>query len=106
MLRLEKKISKFMMGHIKWSLTIGIWLSRWWLLQRVHLWMQGQGIPDPCNMFCYCHKMNLPDQRTSMYGSICAQIMVKDNEIWQLAKDAPALYRQHLLDLIEAAEKE
>ncbi len=35
MLHLENKISKYMMGHIKWSPTIGIWLSRWWLLHRV-----------------------------------------------------------------------
>jgi hypothetical protein len=31
--------------------------------------------------------------------------MVADNEIRRLAKDAPALCRQHLLDLIEAAER-
>ncbi len=31
--------------------------------------------------------------------------MVADNEIRRLVKDAPALCRQHLLDLIEAAER-
>jgi hypothetical protein len=31
--------------------------------------------------------------------------MVADNEIRQLAKDAPALHWQHLLDLIKAAER-
>ncbi len=51
MLHLENEISKFMMGHIKWSPTIGIWLSHWRLIQKVCLWMQGQGIPDPCNSF-------------------------------------------------------
>ncbi len=105
MIHLEKKISKFMMGHIKWRPTIGIWISHRWLLQRVCLWMQGHGIPDSCNMFCNCHKMNLPNPYTSTYGSICVQIMVTDNEIQQLVKDAPALRRQHLLDLIKAAEK-
>ncbi len=35
MLHLENKINKYMMGHIKGSPTIGIWLSRWWLLHRV-----------------------------------------------------------------------
>ncbi len=77
----ENKISKYMMGHIKWSPTIGIWLSRWWLLHRVQLWMHGQGAPDPQNMFRDCYKMNLPDPCTSTYSSICAQIMVADNEI-------------------------
>jgi hypothetical protein len=35
MLHLENKISKYMMGCIEWSPTIGIWLSRHWLLHRV-----------------------------------------------------------------------
>jgi hypothetical protein len=105
MLHLENKISKYMMGHIEWSLTIGIWLSLWWLLHRVQLLMHGQGAPDPRNMIRDCYKMNLPDPCTSTYGSICAQIIVADNEIRRLAKDAPALCQQHLLDLIEAVER-
>jgi hypothetical protein len=40
----------------------------------------------------------------SAYGAICAQIMVTDQEIRRLAKDAPALRQQYLLDLIETAE--
>jgi hypothetical protein len=67
--------------------------------------MHGQGAPDPQNMFHDCYKMNFPDPCTLTYGSFCAQIMVADNEIRQLAKDAPALHRQHLLELIEAAER-
>ena len=31
MLHSENEVSKFMMGHIEWSPTIGIWLSRRWL---------------------------------------------------------------------------
>jgi hypothetical protein len=106
MLHLENKISKYMMGHIKWSPTIGICVSHWWLLHRVRLWMHGQGAPDPRNMFHDCYKMNLSDPCTLTYGLICAQIMVADNEIRRLAKDAPALRRQHILDLIKAAGKE
>jgi hypothetical protein len=49
--------------------------------------------------------MNLPDPRTSTYGMICTQIMVTEQEIKHLSKDAPALRRQHLLELIENAEK-
>ncbi len=56
-------------------------------------------------MFHDCHKITLPDPCTLTYGSICVQIMVTDNEIQQLAKDAPALCRQHLFDLIEAVER-
>ncbi len=56
-------------------------------------------------MFCDCIRMNLPDPRTSMYGTICAQIMVTEQKIKRLSKDAPALRRWHLLELIENAEK-
>ncbi len=35
MLHSENKISKYMMGHIKWSPFIGIWLSLQWLLHRL-----------------------------------------------------------------------
>ncbi len=61
MLHLEFFCSNFMMGHIKWSPTVGLWLSCRWLLHRVCLWMIGDGIPDPRNMIRDCLKLNLPD---------------------------------------------
>jgi hypothetical protein len=61
----EVHVSKFMMGHIEWSPTIGIWLSRQWLLHRVRRWMLGQGSPDPRNMIKDCLKLNISDPRTS-----------------------------------------
>ncbi len=72
MLHSEVHVSKFMMGHIEWSPTIGIWLSRQWLLHRVRCWMLGQGSPDPCNMIRDCLRLNIPNTRTSTYGTICA----------------------------------
>ncbi len=51
MLHSETACSKFMMGHIKWSPTIGVWLSRHWLLHWVPSWMLGIGCPDHGNMF-------------------------------------------------------
>ncbi len=93
-----------MMGHIKWSPTVGLWLSHRWLLHRVRLWMIGDGIPDPQNMIRDCLKLNIPDPWTSTYEAICAQIIVTDQEIKHLSKDAPALRRQHLHQLTETAE--
>jgi hypothetical protein len=61
MLHSEVHVSKFMMGHIEWSPTIGIWLSRRWLLHRVRRWILGQGSPDPRNMIRDCLKLNIPD---------------------------------------------
>jgi hypothetical protein len=69
------------------------------------LWMFGTRCPNPRTMFRDCIRMNLPDPRTSTYGTICAQIMVTEQEIKNLSKDAPALRCQHLLELIENAEK-
>jgi hypothetical protein len=62
-------------------------------------------ILDPCNMIRDCFKLILLDPRTSTYGTKCAQIMVTDQEIKQLLKDAPALRQQRLFDLVESPEK-
>jgi hypothetical protein len=105
MLHSENEVSKFMMGHIQWSPTIGIWLSCRWLLKRVQQWMQGTGTPDPRNMFQDCHQMNIPDPREVSYDTICIQIAMTNTEISRLAKDASALCRQHLQDLIKDAEE-
>ena len=105
MLHSENEVSKFMMGHIEWSPTIGIWLSRRWLLKRVQQWMQGTGTPDPRNMFRDCYRMNIPDPRQVSYDTICIHIALTNAEISRLAKDAPALRREHLLSLIEDAEE-
>ena len=105
MLHSENEVSKFMMGHIEWSPTIGIWLSRRWLLKRVQQWMQGTGSPDPRNMFRDCYRMNIPDPREVSYDTICIHIALTNAEISRLAKDAPALRREHLLGLIEDAEE-
>jgi hypothetical protein len=105
MLHSENEVSKFMMGHIEWSPRIGIWLSRRWLLKRVQQWMQGTSTPDPRNMFRDCHRINIPDPREVSYDTICVQIVMSNTKISCLAKDAPALRRQHLQDLIEHAEE-
>jgi hypothetical protein len=104
MLHSENEVRKFMMGRVEWSPTIGIWLSRWWLLKRVQQWMEGFGPPDPRSMFRDCHRINIPDPHTSSYETICVQIIVTNSKISRLAKDAPALLKQHLLNLIEEAE--
>ncbi len=67
--------------------------------------MEGQGLPDPQNMFSDCFKLNIPDPRNSTYEKNCTQILITNNEIRQLAKDTPALRRQHLTDLIGLAEQ-
>jgi hypothetical protein len=46
------------------------------------------------------------DPQTSTLGVICAQIMITDQEIERLSKDAPALRCQHLLDLIQDTTKQ
>jgi hypothetical protein len=49
--------------------------------------------------------MNIPDPREVLYDTICIQIAVTNTEISRLAKDASALRRQHLQDLIKDAEE-
>jgi hypothetical protein len=67
--------------------------------------MLGTGCPDPRNMFQECFRLHIPDTHISTYGSLCTQIMVKEQDIKYLFKDAPALHLQHLLDLIEDAKR-
>jgi hypothetical protein len=49
--------------------------------------------------------MNIPDPREVSYATISSQIVMTNTEISRLAKNAPALRRQHLQDLIEDAEE-
>jgi hypothetical protein len=72
MLHAENHCSKYMKGHIEWSLAIGIWYKRCWLLHHVCLWMMGTGFPNLQNMICECYQMHISDPCTSTYGAICA----------------------------------
>ena len=74
-------------------------------LKRVQRWMQGTGTPDPRNMFRDCYRMNIPDPREVSYDTMCIQIAMTNTKISRLAKDASALRRQHLQDLIKDAEE-
>jgi hypothetical protein len=51
--------------------------------------MIGDGVPDPWNMFRDCLKLGLPDPWTLTYGTICAHIIVTNQEIKRLSKTAP-----------------
>ncbi len=51
-----------------------------------------------------CLELNLPDPWTSTYGATCAQIIVTDQEIKRLSKDASALIQRHLHQLIETVK--
>ncbi len=61
--------------------------------------------PDPRNMFQECFLLHITDPHTSTIGAVCAQIMVAEQEIKHLSKDAPALHHQHLLNLVQDAKK-
>ena len=95
MLHSEKEVSKFLMGHIEWSPTIGTWLSQRWLLKWIRKWIEVHGVPDPRNMFQESLRLNIPDPRSMNYKTLCTHILVANNEIWSLAKDAPVC-KQHL----------
>jgi hypothetical protein len=50
--------------------------------------MIGDGVPDPRNMFRDCLKLGLPDPWTSTYGTMCAHIIITNQEIKRLSKTA------------------
>jgi hypothetical protein len=62
------------------------------------------GTLDPCNLICDCLRSHLFDPRTVSYSNIRIHIEITHNKLSELAKDAPTLHRQHLLDLRKAAD--
>jgi hypothetical protein len=64
----------------------------------------GLGLPDPRNLIrdCLCTHMFGP--RHVSHSDVLIQIEIAHHKLYKLAKDAPALPRQHLLDIRKAAE--
>ncbi len=49
-LHCKANCTKFKSRHIQWSLEVGFWLARHWLLVHVKMYLTGIGTPDPCNL--------------------------------------------------------
>jgi hypothetical protein len=91
--------TKFKTCHIKWSPEVGFWLSRRWLLARVKVYVMGLGPPDSCNLIRDCLRSHLFDPRCISYSDVMIQTEIVHHKLSELAKDAPALSHQNLLDL-------
>ncbi len=96
--------TKFKSCHIKWSPEVGFWLARRWLLVRVKMYLAGIGTLDPCNLIRDCMRSHLFDPQCVSYSNVMIQIEIAHQKLTELAKDAPALRRQHLLDHRKAAD--
>ena len=64
----------------------------------------GLGPPDPCNLIRDCLSSHLFDRRSVSHSNIMIQIEIAHCKLSELAKDAPALRCQHLLDIQKSAE--
>ncbi len=64
----------------------------------------GLGPPDPRNLIRDCLHAHMFDPRQVSHSDVLIQIEIAHHKLSQLAKDAPALWRQHLLDIRKAAE--
>jgi hypothetical protein len=80
------------------------WLTWRWLLVRIQRYIAGIGTPDPCNLIRDCMRSLLFDPRSVPHSNFMIQIEIAYQKLSELAKDAPALCRQHLLDLCKAAD--
>jgi hypothetical protein len=96
--------TKFKSCQIEWSPEVGFWLARWWLLARVKTYVTELGTPDPHNLICDCLRSHLFDPRTVSYSDVMIHIENTHRKLSDLAKDAPTLCCQHLLDLCKAAD--
>ncbi len=83
---------------------MGFWLAWRWLLVRVKMYLAGIGTPDPCNLIRDCMCSHLFDPRCVSHSNVMIQIEITHQKLSELAKDASALRRQHLLDLRKAAD--
>ena len=95
----EVNCTKFKTCHIEWSSEVGFWLSRHWLIARVKVYVMGLGPPDPCKLIRVCLRLHLFDLRCVSYSNVMIHTKIGHHKLLELAKDAPALHRQHLLDL-------
>jgi hypothetical protein len=101
----ESNCTKLKSCDIEWSPEIGFWLSRRWLLARVQKFVLGQGPPDPCNLIRDCLRSHLFDPRLISHSKIMIHLQITQHQLLQVAKDAPTLRQEHLLDLQKAAEE-
>ena len=100
----EVNCTKFKSCHIEWSPEVGFWLARHWLLAHVKMNVTGLGTPDPHNLIRDCLRSHLFDPRSVSYNDAMIQIEITHKKLSELAKDAPALRCQHLLDLRKAVD--
>ncbi len=77
----ESNCTKFKSCNIEWSLEIGFWLSRGWLLSRVQKFVLGQGPPDPCNMIQDCLRSHLFDPRLISHSKVMIHIQITQHQL-------------------------
>ncbi len=100
----EVNCTKFKTCHIEWSPEVALWLARHWILLCIKMYLAGIGTPDPRNLIRDCMCSHLFDPRSVSHSDVMIQIEIAHQKLSELAKDAPALHRQHLLDLRKAAD--
>ena len=100
----EINCTKFKSFQIEWSPKVGFWLVRCWVLVRVKMYVTGLGTPDPHNLIPDCLRSHLFDPRSVSHSNAMIQIEITHKKLSALAKDAPTLRRQHLLNLCKAAD--
>ncbi len=101
----EVNCTKFKTCHIEWSPEVDFWLSRRWLLACGKIYVMGLGPPNPRNLIRDCLRLHLFDPRCISFSKVMIHTKIAHQKLLELAKDAPALCCQHLLDLQKATDK-
>ncbi len=84
----ETNCTKFKSCHIEWSPKVGFWLSRWWLLAQVKVYVMGLAPPDPCNLIRDCLHSHLFDPRSVSHSNVMIQMEIAHCKLSELAEDA------------------
>ncbi len=85
---------------------MGFWLSRRWPFACIKVFILSLGPPNPCNLIQDCLRAHLFDPRYVSHSDIMIQVEIVHHKLSDLAKNAPALRCQHLLDLQKAADNQ
>ena len=98
----EENCHKYKMCHIEWSPEVGIWLSRRWLLFRVHRFLDGL-IKDPRNLFRDCAKAEITDPRCITRLEVDLEIHICNKKLKEYAPQAAEMRRKHLKECLQKA---
>jgi hypothetical protein len=100
----EQGCHKCKRNSIEWSLYVGMWILRWWLLSRVLDLMSGK-MRNPRNLFRDCQLKGVKDPRLIMVDGLKTEFLVCKQNLKLLEKHGPCFWLKFLKGLVSKVKK-